>query len=98
MVGPPSSWSRDQGESRGRLGQRTIRTAGVHRPCGRSLASWEPSIPLRPRADRRAIPALRQLAVRRLLHDRLGCVSGGETLFEAAFPLLGVWRLEGVPA
>ena len=29
MVGPPSSWSRDQEESLGRLRQQTIRTAGA---------------------------------------------------------------------
>ena len=52
MVGPPSSWSRDQEESFGRLGQRTIRIAGVCLPRGRSLSSCPPSIPLCQPADR----------------------------------------------
>jgi hypothetical protein len=61
MVGPPSSWSRDQEESNGKLGQWTVRAPGVRRSetaislagrCrhnnsrGSPLASGQPSIPL----------------------------------------------------
>ena len=54
MVGPPSSWSRDQEESLGRLGQRTIRIAGV-----RSFRADDRSLP---RASLRFLSASRLIA------------------------------------
>jgi hypothetical protein len=89
MVGPPSSWSRDQEESLGSLGQRTIRIAGVRLPRGSPLASCQPSIPLCQQVDRWGSRS-RQLAAKRSLRDWLGCVSGGEMLFKAVFALLAI--------
>jgi len=52
MVGPPSSWSRDQEESLGRPGQRTIRSACVRRSRGHPLDLCQLSIPLCQPAER----------------------------------------------
>ena len=54
MVGPPSSWSRDQEASIGRLGQWTVRASGVRRPTLRSDSPRQATA----RIPSRLVPAL----------------------------------------
>ena len=96
MVGPPSSWSRDQGESLGRLGQRSIRFVGVRRSHGRPF-------PVNPishfqQLDRwdLASRTTRSRTTRR--RDRSAVHLGGEMLFKAAIVLLAIWLLGVVGA
>jgi hypothetical protein len=68
MVGPPSSWSRDQEELLGTLGQQTIHIAGVPLPRGRPFPSCQPSTLLCQQVDLGSLVS-RQLAARGSLRE-----------------------------
>jgi hypothetical protein len=87
MVGPPSSWSRDQEESLGRLGQRTIRIARVRCLGGRPFASCQSSISHCQQVDRWDISPHDnsqpdgRCRDRSAVHSDASCFSGLQSLY-----------------